>query len=69
MSAVHLIRTYCLSTMLYGCEVWSLTDISSMINMVSLIFIATRHCTTLKTPHCRDFGVTGMFHDVVQLHT
>ena len=26
MSAVHLIRTYCLSTMLYGCEVWSLTD-------------------------------------------
>jgi len=29
MSAIHLIKTYCLPTMLYGCEVWILSDSSS----------------------------------------
>jgi len=29
MSATHLIETYCLPTMLYGCEVWTLSDSSS----------------------------------------
>ena len=27
-SAIHLIKTYCLPTLLYGCEVWTLTDSS-----------------------------------------
>ena len=26
VSAIHLIKTYCLPTMLYGCEVWTLSD-------------------------------------------
>jgi len=26
MSAVHLVKTYCLSTLMYGCEAWTLTD-------------------------------------------
>jgi len=29
MPAIHLIKTYCLSTMLYECEVWTLSDSSS----------------------------------------
>jgi len=29
MSAIHLIKTYCMPTMLYGCEVWTLSDSSS----------------------------------------
>jgi len=29
MYAIHLIKTYCLPTMLYGCEVWTLSDSSS----------------------------------------
>jgi len=28
MSVIHLIKTYCLPTMLYGCEVWTLSDSS-----------------------------------------
>ena len=26
MSAVHLVKTYCLPTLMYGCEAWTLTD-------------------------------------------
>jgi len=26
LAAVHLLKAYCLPTMTYGCEVWSLTD-------------------------------------------
>jgi len=29
MSAMHLIKAYCLPTMLYGCEMWTLSDSSS----------------------------------------
>jgi len=29
MSVIHLIKPYCLPTMLYGCEVWTLSDSSS----------------------------------------
>ena len=29
MSAIPLIKTYCLPTMLYGCEVWTVSDSSS----------------------------------------
>ena len=28
MAAVHLIKTYCLPTLMYGCEVWSLMESS-----------------------------------------
>ena len=28
MAAVHMIRTHCLHTLMYGCELWSLTDSS-----------------------------------------
>jgi len=26
MAAVHLTKTYCLPTLMYGCETWTLTD-------------------------------------------
>ena len=26
ISALHLVKTYCLPTLLYGCEAWSLSD-------------------------------------------
>jgi len=26
MAVVHLTKTYCLPTLMYGCEIWTLTD-------------------------------------------
>jgi len=26
MPAVHLVKTYCLPTLVYGCEAWTLSD-------------------------------------------
>ena len=39
MAAVHLIKTHCLPTIMYGCEIWSLTDIS-----VHTISVAWNNC-------------------------
>jgi len=39
MAAVHLIKTYCLPTLMYGCETWTLTD-----NSLHTISVAWNNC-------------------------
>jgi len=47
MSAIHLIKTYCLPTILYGCEVWTLTD--SSLHRIS---VAWNNCFRLVFGCC-----------------
>jgi len=39
MAAVHLTKTYCLTTLMYGCETWTLTD-----NSLHIISVAWNNC-------------------------
>jgi len=39
MAAVHLTKTYCLPTLMYGCEIWTLTD-----NSLHTISVAWNNC-------------------------
>ena len=39
MAAIHLIKTYCLPTLMYGCEVWSISD-----NSLHTISVAWNNC-------------------------
>ena len=36
MAAVHLVKTYCLPTLTYGCEIWSLTN--SSLHTVNVVW-------------------------------
>jgi len=42
MGTVHLTKTNCLPTLMYGCEIWTLTD-----NSLHTINVATLHGTTV----------------------
>jgi len=39
MVALHLLKTYCLTTLMYGCEVWSLTN-----NSLHKVNVAWNNC-------------------------
>ena len=39
MAAVHLTKTYCLPTLMYGCETWTLTN-----NSLHTISVAWNNC-------------------------
>ena len=39
MAAVHLTKTHCLPTLVYGCETWTLTD-----NSLHTISVAWNNC-------------------------
>ena len=39
MAAIHLIKSYCLPTLMYGCEVWSISD-----NSLHTISVAWNNC-------------------------
>jgi len=39
MAAVHLTKTYCLPTLVYGCEIWTFTD-----NCLHTISVAWNNC-------------------------
>jgi len=40
MAAVHLTKTYCLPTLMYGCETWTLTDNSLHTIGVAGVFLS-----------------------------
>ena len=44
MVAVHLIKSYCLPSMLYGCEIWSINR-SDIILFYVLYYYRLRYCT------------------------
>ena len=48
MAAVHLTKTYCLPTLMYGCETWTLTD-----NSLHTISVAWNNCFRRIFKCCR----------------
>ena len=63
MAAVHLTKTYCLPTLMYGCETWTLTDnslhtISVALTTVFGVFLSVAGVTALNlfsfsAKHCQ----------------
>ena len=53
MAAIHLIESYCLPTLMYGCEVWSISD-----NSLHTISVAWNNCFRRhKSYCCADEGI------------
>jgi len=43
MLAIHLIKTYCLLMLLYGCEIWCMTTYITANIMTSFIYVISRN--------------------------
>ena len=66
MAAVHLTKTYCLPTLMYGCETWTLTDNS--LHTIS-VALTTVFGVFLSVAGVRALNLFSFFAKQCQLRT
>ena len=67
MAAVHLTKTYCLPILMYGCEIWTLTDAHHQRCMEQLFSAYFKCCWRESTKPLQFFCITmSIAHLIVQ---